>query len=149
MSGSQGSARTRPSGNRESLGSSGLGVRAGRGSCSSAGDLRAYEDFQVPLFAQASVASIVSDKLDRGLLESLEGAPRLLFERLCDTANRLDGAPVELEAIGFLTASVYAEAARRNLRYAAASIGVEVRAAGLDSDDDLDSIDPLLLEWLS
>jgi hypothetical protein len=103
----------------------------------------------VPLFAPASGASALSDHLEEVLIDGLSGDPKLLAERLRDAADCLEGRPAELRVAGFLTASVYAEAARRNLRHAAASIGLDMRGAVVDSCDDLEALDPLLLEWLS
>lgn len=119
------------------------------GLCSAAAGAQSCQGFQVPLFAPASRASIISDDLEPGLVEGLVGEPRSLFEQLRDNAKCLEGVPAELREAGFLTGSVYAEAARRNLHYAAASIAVEERTADTDDGDEWESLDPLLLEWLS
>jgi hypothetical protein len=117
--------------------------------CSAAAGVPSCEDFWVPLFAPASGAPIISDDLEPGLLDSLVGEPRFLFEQLRDAADCLKGIPAELREAGFLTASVYAEAARRNLSYAAASITLDLRTVDPDGGDDWESLDPFLLEWLS
>ena len=136
MNGSQANAKTRRSNPPESEASDDSPDQGRQGSCPEATDVRSEDAFQVPLFARASPASVVSDNLEPGLLDSIVGEPRSHFEQLRDTADRLEGIPAELHAAGFLTASVYSEAARRNLRYAAASIVLDVRTADLDSGDD-------------
>lgn len=69
-------------------------------------------------------------------------------EYLRATANGLAGLPEALKETDSLTASIYVEAARRNLHYAADLIAIDLHRPATVLDDD-EVLDTLLAEWLT
>jgi hypothetical protein len=85
-----------------------------------------------------------------GLQHQSSAEPIDLLEcaaRLDRAACDLSDVPAALMAEDSKTASIYVEAARRNLSFAAEVIRVDLSRPDLDMEDE--EIDSMLLEWLT